>query len=81
MVAWKIAPALATGNTTVLKVRSSFDTRFRCLMIRQPSEITPLTALKLAGLINEAGIPPGVVNIVNGYGINTHFTMTLIIFC
>jgi len=52
MVAWKIAPALATGNTTVLK----------------PSEITPLTALKLAGLINEAGIPPGVVNIVNGYG-------------
>jgi len=52
MVAWKIGPALATGNTTVLK----------------PSEITPLTALKLAGLINEAGFPPGVVNIVNGYG-------------
>ncbi|KAF8811531.1 ALDH-like protein [Phlegmacium glaucopus] len=52
MVGWKIGPALATGNTTVLK----------------PSEITPLTALKLAGLINEAGFPPGVVNIVNGYG-------------
>lgn len=34
----------------------------------EPSEITPLTALKLAGLINEAGFPPGVVNIVNGYG-------------
>jgi len=48
----KIAPALATGNTTVVK----------------PSEITPLTALKLASLINEAGFPPGVVNIVNGYG-------------
>jgi len=52
MVSWKIGPALATGNTIVLK----------------PSEITPLTALKLAGLINEAGFPPGVVNIVNGYG-------------
>ncbi|KAF8057016.1 aldehyde dehydrogenase [Lyophyllum atratum] len=48
----KIAPALATGNTIVLK----------------PSEITPLTALRLADLINEAGFPPGVVNIVNGYG-------------
>ncbi|KAF8062483.1 aldehyde dehydrogenase [Lyophyllum atratum] len=48
----KIAPALATGNTVVLK----------------PSEITPLTALRLADLINEAGFPPGVVNIVNGYG-------------
>ena len=34
----------------------------------QPSEITPLTAQKLAGLINEAGFPPGVVNIINGYG-------------
>ncbi|KAJ7584420.1 aldehyde dehydrogenase [Mycena floridula] len=52
MLAWKIGPALATGNTVVLK----------------PSEITPLTALRLAGLINEAGFPPGVLNIVNGYG-------------
>ena len=52
MVSWKIGPALATGNTIVLK----------------PSEITPLSALKLASLINEAGFPPGVVNIVNGYG-------------
>ena len=43
-------------------------------MICQPSEITPLTALKLAGLINEAGIPPGVVNIVNGYGISAPLT-------
>jgi aldehyde dehydrogenase (NAD+) len=51
-VSFKIAPALATGNTVVLK----------------PSELTPLTALRLADLINEAGIPPGVVNIVNGYG-------------
>nr|ALG75773.1 aldehyde dehydrogenase 3 [Tricholoma vaccinum] len=48
----KVAPALATGNVVVMK----------------PSEITPLTALKFAGLLNEAGIPPGVVNIVNGYG-------------
>ncbi|KAF5323284.1 hypothetical protein D9619_013499 [Psilocybe cf. subviscida] len=52
MIGWKIGPALATGNTVVLK----------------PSEITPLTALKLAQLTIEAGFPPGVVNIVNGYG-------------
>ncbi|GLB39770.1 putative aldehyde dehydrogenase family protein [Lyophyllum shimeji] len=48
----KIAPALATGNTIVLK----------------PSELTPLTALRFADLINEAGFPPGVFNVVNGYG-------------
>lgn len=52
MLTWKIAPALATGNTVILK----------------PSELTPLTALRLADLINEAGFPPGVVNFVNGYG-------------
>ncbi|KAJ7582038.1 aldehyde dehydrogenase [Mycena floridula] len=48
----KLAPALAAGNTVLLK----------------PSEITPLSALRIADLINEAGFPPGVVNIVNGYG-------------
>ena len=83
MVAWKIGPALATGNTTILKVRlslvltSSVSLRFTfddC----QPSEITPLTALKLAGLINEAGFPPGVVNIINGYGISIPSTLTVI---
>lgn len=52
MVAWKIAPALATGNTVVLK----------------PAETTPLTALKLAEVFQEAGLPKGVVNIVTGYG-------------
>ena len=52
MAAWKIAPALATGNTVVLK----------------PAETTPLTALKLAELIQEADLPPGVVNIINGFG-------------
>ncbi|KAG5645864.1 hypothetical protein DXG03_005206 [Asterophora parasitica] len=52
MLSWKIGPALATGNTVVLK----------------PSEVTPLTALRLADLVNEAGFPPGVLNIVNGYG-------------
>ncbi|KAG6879810.1 hypothetical protein C0992_011361 [Termitomyces sp. T32_za158] len=52
MLSWKFGPALATGNTIVLK----------------PSEITPLTALRFADLVNEAGFPPGVVNIVNGYG-------------
>lgn len=52
MASWKIAPALATGNTVVLK----------------PAESTPLTALKLAEIIQEADLPPGVVNIVTGAG-------------
>ena len=52
MAAWKIAPALATGNTVVLK----------------PAETTPLTALKLAQIIQEADLPPGVVNILTGAG-------------
>jgi aldehyde dehydrogenase (NAD+) len=52
MAAWKLAPALATGNTAVLK----------------PAETTPLTALLLAEVIREAGLPPGVVNIVTGAG-------------
>ncbi len=52
MAAWKIAPALATGNTVVLK----------------PAETTPLTALKLAELIRDSGLPDGVVNIVTGAG-------------
>ncbi|HEX8522023.1 MAG TPA: aldehyde dehydrogenase family protein [Tepidisphaeraceae bacterium] len=52
MAAWKLAPALATGNTVVLK----------------PAETTPLTALKLAEVIQDADLPPGVVNIVTGAG-------------
>ncbi len=52
MAAWKIAPALACGNTVVLK----------------PAETTPLTALLLAKIIEEAELPPGVVNIVTGAG-------------
>lgn len=52
MAAWKIAPALATGNTVVLK----------------PAETTSLTALKLAEIIKESGLPNGVVNIVTGAG-------------
>ncbi|MCK6640445.1 MAG: aldehyde dehydrogenase family protein [Bacteroidia bacterium] len=52
MAAWKIAPALACGNTVVLK----------------PAESTPLTAMKLAEIIRDSGLPPGVVNIVNGFG-------------
>jgi aldehyde dehydrogenase (NAD+) len=52
MLAWKIAPALAAGNTVVLK----------------PAEFTPLTALAFAELCVEAGLPPGVVNIVTGGG-------------
>lgn len=52
MMAWKIGPALAMGNTVVLK----------------PAEQTPLTALYMAQLIKEAGFPEGVVNIVPGFG-------------
>lgn len=52
MAAWKIAPALACGNTVVLK----------------PAETTSLTALKLAEIISDCGLPPGVVNIVTGAG-------------
>jgi len=52
MAAWKLGPALAAGNSVVLK----------------PSEKSPLTALRLADLAVEAGIPPGVFNVVPGYG-------------
>jgi phenylacetaldehyde dehydrogenase len=52
MAAWKLGPALATGCTVVLK----------------PAEQTPLTALRLAELIAEAGVPAGVVNVVPGFG-------------
>ncbi|MEM6850716.1 MAG: aldehyde dehydrogenase family protein, partial [Pseudomonadota bacterium] len=52
MLAWKIAPALAAGNCVVLK----------------PAEFTSLTALYFAELCNEAGVPPGVVNIITGAG-------------
>jgi aminomuconate-semialdehyde/2-hydroxymuconate-6-semialdehyde dehydrogenase len=49
---WKIAPALAAGNTCVLK----------------PSELTPLSTLRLAELCAEAGVPDGVVNVITGFG-------------
>jgi len=52
MLAWKIAPALAAGNTLVLK----------------PAEFTPLTAMAFAEIAHEVGLPAGVVNIVNGHG-------------
>jgi len=52
MAAWKLGPALTTGNTVVLK----------------PAEQTPLTAIRLAGLLAEAGVPDGVVNVVPGFG-------------
>jgi aldehyde dehydrogenase (NAD+) len=52
MLAWKVAPALATGNTVVLK----------------PAETTPLTALVFCDVLRQAGLPPGVVNIVTGDG-------------
>ena len=52
MAAWKLGPALACGNTVVIKA----------------AEQTPLSILYLASLIKEAGFPPGVVNVLNGYG-------------
>ncbi|KAG6843866.1 hypothetical protein H0H87_012258, partial [Tephrocybe sp. NHM501043] len=67
---WKIGPALATGNSIVLK----------------SSEFTPLTAIRMAGLIQEAGFPPGVVNIITGYGntvgnaISTHLGIDKVAF-
>ena len=52
MLAWKIAPALAAGNTVILK----------------PAEYTPLTALAFAEIASEAGLPPGVLNVLTGDG-------------
>ena len=52
LLTWKIAPALAAGNTVVAK----------------PSELTPMTAFLLSGLCSEAGLPPGVLNILHGSG-------------
>lgn len=52
MCGWKLGPALATGNTVVLK----------------PAELTPLSALYVGKLAIEAGFPPGVINIVPGFG-------------
>lgn len=60
MAAWKIAPALATGNTVVLK----------------PSELSPLSALILAEIIAETDLPPGVVNILPGFGEEAGEAMT-----
>ncbi|KAI9278822.1 aldehyde dehydrogenase domain-containing protein [Phascolomyces articulosus] len=52
MITYKIAPALCVGNTVVIKT----------------SEFAPLAALKIAALVREAGFPPGVINIISGYG-------------
>jgi aldehyde dehydrogenase (NAD+) len=59
LLGWKLFPALAAGNTVVVK----------------PSEITPTSTLLLAELIVEAGFPPGVVNVVTGYGDPTGMTL------
>uniref|UniRef100_A0A8D0H2L0 Retinaldehyde dehydrogenase 3 n=1 Tax=Sphenodon punctatus TaxID=8508 RepID=A0A8D0H2L0_SPHPU len=70
MLVWKMAPALCCGNTMVIK----------------PAEQTPLTSLYIGSLIKEAGFPPGVVNIVPGYGptagaaISTHHNIDKIAF-
>jgi aldehyde dehydrogenase (NAD+) len=61
MLAWKWGPALACGNTIVMK----------------PAEQTPLTALRVAELAIEVGFPPGVINMVNGYGETTGHAMVI----
>jgi aldehyde dehydrogenase (NAD+) len=61
MLAWKWGPALACGNTLVMK----------------PAEQTPLTALRAAELAREAGFPPGVINLVNGFGETTGRALVL----
>ncbi|OBR54819.1 aldehyde dehydrogenase [Paraburkholderia tropica] len=60
MAAWKLAPALAAGNSVVLK----------------PSEKSPLTAIRVAALAIEAGLPPGVLNVVTGSGDTGHLLAT-----
>jgi aminomuconate-semialdehyde/2-hydroxymuconate-6-semialdehyde dehydrogenase len=55
LMTWKVGPALACGNTVVVK----------------PSEVTPQTAALLGEVMNEAGIPPGVYNVVHGFGPNS----------
>ena len=60
LLTWKIAPAIAAGNCCVAK----------------PSELTPLTANRLAELVAEAGVPPGVVNVVHGYGASAGRALT-----
>lgn len=57
---WKIAPALVTGNCVIAK----------------PSEVTPMTAYMLSELVNEAGFPPGVLNILHGHGAQIGAAMT-----
>ncbi|TFY79110.1 hypothetical protein EWM64_g4902 [Hericium alpestre] len=59
-VTWKLGPALCTGNAFILK----------------PSEVSPVCPLRLASLIHEAGFPPGVVNVLAGYGITAGRAMT-----
>ncbi len=60
LLSWKIAPAIAVGNTAIAK----------------PSELTPMTAFLLGEICNEAGLPPGVLNIVHGTGPNVGAPIT-----
>jgi aminomuconate-semialdehyde/2-hydroxymuconate-6-semialdehyde dehydrogenase len=60
LLTWKVAPALACGNAVVVK----------------PSELTPITATALAGILHEAGLPPGVFNLVHGTGMDIGTLLT-----
>src|SRR5690606_5559029 len=64
LLAWKLAPALAAGNTAVIK----------------PSEFTSTSALRFMSHVEEAGFPPGVVNVVTGFGeeVGSHVTHPLV---
>ncbi len=60
LLSWKIAPAIAVGNTAIAK----------------PSELTPMTAYMLCEIVHEAGLPNGVLNVVHGTGPNVGFAIT-----
>jgi acyl-CoA reductase-like NAD-dependent aldehyde dehydrogenase len=68
IASWKLGPALACGNTVVLKPAELTPLSMGNTVVLKPAELTPLSALRLAELVLDAGIPEGVVNVVVGKG-------------